>query len=289
MKRNKNDRLIPFEQSRKVIYLDKRGKGARDREDIKKENPRVAAVVTLGILAAICLLYCLSIAFFMGYGSRFFLVWGGMAVVFGAGAILLSRRQWVELIPGWLRIAFVSCCIVMALCVCFVEGLILGKWNAKAEPGADYLVVLGAQWKNSGPSYVLKKRLDKALDYLQENPDTYVVVSGGQGSNEPISEAAGMKRYLAERGIAEERIRMEEQSTSTMENLTYSAMLFDKEQDHIVVVTNNFHMYRALGIAKKQGYAHVEGLSAGSYPGMIPNNLLREFGGVVKDWLVGNL
>ncbi|MCI9142979.1 MAG: YdcF family protein, partial [Lachnospiraceae bacterium] len=56
-----------------------------------------------------------------------------------------------------------------------------------------------------------------------------------------------------------------------------------------VIVTNNFHMFRALGIARKQGYANVEGLAAGSVLGMGPNNLLREFLGVVKDFLVGNL
>ena len=82
---------------------------------------------------------------------------------------------------------------------------------------------------------------------------------------------------------------MEEKSTNTCENLVFSAELLDKEKDRVVLVTNNFHMFRAGKIAGRQGYQHVEGLAAGSYPGMLLNNLLREFFGVVKDFLVGNL
>ena len=92
-----------------------------------------------------------------------------------------------------------------------------------------------------------------------------------------------------EKGIAEERILTENKSANTCQNLAYSSQLLDKENDSVVLVTNNFHMYRALSIAKKQGYLQIEGLSAGSYPAMLPNNLLREFFGVIKDFFVGNL
>ena len=288
MRKKKEDQLIPLEKTKKVVYLDRRGKGFQMGKNAEKESVNKVMVV-FGVLALGCLLYCLSIAFIMGYGSRFFLIWGVAAVAFGALAMLFAHRQWLDAIPKGLRVTVEICCVVMLVFVCLVEGLILSKWSAKAAPGADYVLILGAQWKENGTSYVLQKRLDKALEYLKENPDTYVVVSGGQGANEPISEAAGMKRYLMERGIPEERIRTEDQSTSTEENLTYSAALFDKEQDRIALVTSNFHMYRAFRIAQKQGYSHVEGLSAGSYPGMIPNNLLREFCCVIKDWTVGNL
>ena len=127
------------------------------------------------------------------------------------------------------------------------------------------------------------------MDYLESNPDTMVIVSGGQGADESVSEARGMQEYLLERGVAAERILVEENSTNTRENLLFSGELLDKQQDKVVLVTNNFHMFRALSIARKQGYIYIEGLSAGSYPAMVPNNLLREFLGVVKDWAVGNL
>ena len=151
------------------------------------------------------------------------------------------------------------------------------------------MIILGAQWKTSGPSYVLQKRLDKAIEYLNANPETKVIVSGGQGYNEPISEAEGMQGYLETAGIDPERILVEDASTNTTQNLIFSGELLDKSEDSVVVITNNFHMFRALAIARKQGYAHVEGLSAGTYPVTVPNNLLREAFGVVKDFMANHL
>lgn len=278
MGRRKDD-LIPLEKSKKVIYLEKRG----------IQSSMSAGAIVFAILAAACLLYCLSILFFMGYGSKFFLIWGLLAGVFGIMAVVLAHKRWLEKIPVWVKMAFVVLCLIGVIFFLFVEGLILSGWNATATSGADYVIVLGAQWKSNGPSYVLQKRLDKALEYLRDNPDTLVIVSGGQGVNEPISEAEGMKQYLEERGIGEERILVENASTSTYENLLFSSELIDKEADRVVLVTNNFHMYRARGIARKQGYQNLEGLSARSYPGMVPNNLLREFFCVVKECMAGTM
>ncbi len=276
----KKDYLIPFEKSKKIIALDRRG----------RKNKKIPVwrflLNTLGIL---CLLYCLSILLFMGYGSSFFLVWGILAVGCLGLVWFLSHEKWLERLPKWLKRSFVVCVAAGLIFFGVVEGMVLSQCGAKAQPGADYLIVLGAQWKESGPSYVLKKRLDKALEYLNANPETKVIVSGGQGSNEPISEAQGMYGYLVDAGIEAERILMEDKSTNTCENLVFSSELLDEANTRVVLVTNNFHVFRATAIAKKQGYGRVEGLAAGSYPGMLPNNLFREFFGVVKDFWVGNL
>ena len=276
----RKDHLIPFEKSRKVIYLEKRG-----RE--KRKKPVSAKI--FGALGVLCLIYCLAIFLFMGYGTTFFLIWGALAGAFGALAVISAHREWCERLPGWIRVSFKIGFAVGLLLFCLVEGLILSRFGATPQPGADYVVILGAQWKENGPSYVLQKRLDAALDYLRENPETMVIVSGGKGSNEHISEAAGMQGYLLAAGIAEERIIPEDKSTNTCENLVFSGELLDKQNDRVVLVTNNFHMFRAGKIAEKQGYEQLEGLAAGSYPGMLPNNLLRECLGVIKDFLVGNM
>ena len=155
--------------------------------------------------------------------------------------------------------------------------------------GADYCLILGAQIRQNGPSIVLKRRLDIAIDYLKKNPDTKVIVSGGQGANEPMTEAQGMAEYLVEHGIKESRILKEDKSRNTSENLSFSSAYLDKEQDEGVIVTNSFHVFRALHIAKKKGYQKVYGLAATSYLPTLPNNLLRECLGVWKDALVGNL
>lgn len=271
--------LIPFEKSKRTIKLEPRGKR-------KKQLP---CYFFFAVLSTLSFLYCLSIALFMGYGTTFFLIWGAIAVVFGGLSVLFAHPMWVARIPRWLRSVVVICSVVGLLLFVIVEGMILAQFNAKASPGANYVIVLGAQWKLSGPSYVLQKRLDEAVKYLQENPETKVIVSGGKGNNEPIAEAAGMKSYLEDKGIATERILVEEQSTNTYENLVFSGELLDKKKDTVVLVTNNFHVFRACKIAEKQGYEQIEGLAAESYPAMVPNNLLREFLGVLKDFAVGNL
>ena len=278
--RKENEQLIPLEKSRRVIYLDRRGAE-------KKYN--LAAAVFFGVLGILCLIYFVYQLIFVNTGSNFFVVWGVVAVGCGLISFFLAHRVWVERIPGWLRwtvrILFGLCIVLFVV----IEGLIISRFNAVPEAGADICIVLGAQMKESGPSNVLQRRLDSAITYLQENPDTMVIVSGGQGSNEPVSEAQGMQIYLVSKGIAPERIMMEDASTNTWENLNYSAELIDKSSDSVVIVTNNFHVFRAVSIAKKQGYSMVQGLAASTHRASLLNNMVREFFGVIKDFLVGNI
>lgn len=278
--RRKKEHLIPLEKSKRVIYLDKRG---------RKPDRTGAASVIFGILSLICLFYCLAIGLFVGYGSSFFLVWGILAICFALLCILMLHKEWVQRVPKWIQRSVLALFWVGIALFVVIEVLIMSQFGSAASPGADYMIVLGAQWKENGPSYVLQKRLDAAVSYLKQNPDTQVIVSGGKGSNEPISEAEGMYEYLANAGIEPERIQMENQSMNTSQNLKFSGELLDKSQNSVVLVTNNFHIYRAVQIAQKQGYRDVQGLSASSYPGMLPNNMLREFFGILKDFAVGNL
>lgn len=152
---------------------------------------------------------------------------------------------------------------------------------------AKYLVVLGAQMKPEGPSKVLQYRLDAALAYLTDHPECQVVVSGGQGADEHISEAQGMYDYLVAHGLEADRILLEDQSVNTVQNLAFSAKYFDKEKDEVLIVSNNFHVFRAVGIARRQGYQKVSGLAAHGYWFLLPNNMLREFVGVCKDLILG--
>lgn len=259
----------------------RREKKSKDREAID----RVGAL--LNIIGALCLLYCFSVPL-VGYGTYFFLIWG----VLGGGLLLTSnlfcrKRLWRRL-PKWFRRLTIACIGVGLLLFVTVEAMIMSCFFAKGTGTADVMIVLGAQWRSNGPSMVLRQRLDTAADYLKKNPQVQVIVSGGQGSNEPIPEADGMRQYLIQAGIAEERILAENRSTNTVENLRFSAELFSVENSKVILVTNNYHVFRARGIAKKQGY-QVEGLAAPSHLGMVPNNLLREFLAVLKDIFFGNM
>lgn len=278
-KKDKGDKLIPLERSRRTIQLEKRGR--------KLKRYAIPARI-FAILGIACILYCAGIAL-AGFGTWFFLIWGGCGLFFLILSAMFCSEKLMTAIPGWIKGICIGIFCAGLLLFCSVEGLILSRYHAQARPGADYVIVLGAQWKATGPSEVLRRRLVRAADYLSGNPDTKVIVSGGQGDNEIMSEAAGMRDFLVTMGIEEERILVEDQSSNTYENLVYSGRLLDRQQDSVVIVTNNFHMFRALSIAEKQGYAHVEGQAAGSVLWMAPNNLLREFLGVLKDFWVGNL
>lgn len=234
----------------------------------------------------LCFFYCALIRFRFGFGTMFFLIWGCLGFLLcllGAGLLFGIYDK----IPQFIKRVIKVLGITFILCFLLVEGFIVGKFNAGAKNGADYIIILGAQMKADGPSDALERRLIAAAEYIKENPETKIIVSGGQGSNEPVSEAQGMKDYLVEKyGIEEDRILMEDQSENTRENLIFSKNYITGENNRIIIVTNNFHLYRASFLARKLGYENIEGIAASSYIGMLPNNLLREFFGVIKDLMV---
>lgn len=245
--------------------------------------------IILFLLGILFFIYFFCIAFLVGHGTNFYFIW----LFLGIGAIILSilikKGIWAGHIPLWFRRSFLTAVCLLGTLFVIVEGCIISGFSEKGPEGLDYLVVLGAQMKASGPSKALQYRLDEAIRYLEENPDTQVIVSGGQGADEHISEAQGMYDYLVEKGIDSSRIIKEDQSKNTFQNLTFSAEYLDKEKDSVGVVSNNFHVFRAVKIAKKAGYQNVYGIAAKGEPFLQYNNMMREFFGVMKDFLFGNM
>ncbi len=157
------------------------------------------------------------------------------------------------------------------------------------DPGADALVVLGGGLWDGKPAPALQRRLDTALAYAQENPDTWVVVSGGQGPDEPRTEASAMAEYLVEKGLSSDRLLLEESSFSTYENFAYTKALLDKELGgtyRIVFVTSDFHIMRSAQLARSLGLS-AQGLAASSDPFYIPMYYIREYLVLIKYWLFG--
>jgi uncharacterized SAM-binding protein YcdF (DUF218 family) len=243
-------------------------------------------LILLGILF---LAYFICIAFFVGHGTNFFFIWLFLGVGLILFALLWRKGFFEEYVALWLRRMFIIVVGVCGLLFVIVEGCIISGFSYEGEPDLDYLVVLGAQMKATGPSKALQYRLDKAIAYLEENSETKVIVSGGQGADEHVSEAQGMYDYLTRKGVAYNRIIMEDRSRNTFENLTFSAQFLDKENATVGVVSNNFHVFRAVKIAQKAGYENVCGIAARGEPFLQYNNMMREFFGVVKDFLVGNM
>lgn len=181
---------------------------------------------------------------------------------------------------------FLSIAVVILIILC---GMIVGQFASQGTQNLDYIIVLGAQVREDGPSVVLKYRLDAAIDYLNENPDTVCIVSGGQGANEPFSEAEGMAKYLIGNGIDEKRILLEDKSKNTVQNIQNSKEIMEETYNGVGIVTNNFHVFRATRIAKAQGLEGVYGIAADANVLYLPNNALRECCGILKDWLMKNI
>ncbi|MFI8707192.1 YdcF family protein [Bacillus sp. NPDC077411] len=151
--------------------------------------------------------------------------------------------------------------------------------NEKVSHTAPYVLILGAKLFGDKPSLSLQNRLDVALGYLHSHPKVKVVVSGGQGDDEDISEALSMSRYLMENGIGKERILLEDRSTSTYENIKFSKDLYDIK--HAVVVSNTYHLYRAKIIADRLGMK-MEALAAPTPKRSRKKAYIREYAAVIK-------
>lgn len=242
------------------------------------------------ILGVLCLIYYGVITAYAGLGTAF----AGFWIFTGIGLILLGcilsyiAAHHCKLPSPWNYI--LTAMVALGLCVfLLVEGTIIHYSNKEAEQGADYVIVLGAQVRGTTVTKSLKNRLNTAVEYLKDNTQTLVIVSGGQGTGEDITEAEAMSSYLKSMGIPAERIIKEESSTNTAENIKYSKLLIKGDESKVVIVTNGFHVFRALSIAKKQGLVQAQGLAAPSDKILVLNYYVREAAGVLKDFLVGNI
>lgn len=216
----------------------------------------------------------------IGSGTGFFLAWlaTGTLVVFFAFS--LKYDIWSRVPTVIKGIAGLIVILGFILFICF-EGMVVRAFKQEVKDGLDVIIVLGAQIYENGPSRSLQYRLDRAIEYLEENPATICIVTGGKGYNEPCTEAYGMAKYLKEKGVDDRRILLEDKSTTTEENIKNSRPMIE-EGAKIGIVTNNFHVFRALQIARGQGLKKICGIPAKSTRFFLPNNMFREFFGEVK-------
>ena len=239
-------------------------------------------LIALAILSALYGFLILQV----GSGTSFWMIWE----VIGTGFLLwafLVRHGFFEMHKKlgmvFHGIVAMAAVVLMILCV-----LIATQFTSKSVQNLDYIIVLGAQVREDGPSTVLKYRLDAAKEYLENNPDTMCIVSGGQGTNEPCTEAEAMAEYLIANGIEGDRILLEDKSRNTVQNITYSKSFLKTSYNGVGIVTNNFHMFRAIKLAEAQGLENVYGIAADSHAAYLPNNVLRECCGILKDWLINH-
>ena len=267
------------------------------------------------ILAFICIIYYGICATYAGAGSSFIFVWLILAAFF---AIIFEIR-WMT-IKGIMNVPVAVTRLIIGMIAAggiffaAIEGLIISDMVKEPDNNCEYIIVLGCQVRGTRITKSLRKRLDKTIEYMHEvqaddmtgksginNEDSIfnkesnkitknikIIVSGGQGNGEDISEAQAMYDYLVQNGIPADIIIKEDKSTNTEENFRFSEKFIEDKSAKIGIVTNNFHIYRAKKLAHAKGLDNITGIPASSDNVLFINYMVRESIGIVKDYLCGN-
>lgn len=196
--------------------------------------------------------------------------------------------------PGFARwaVRIVSVVLVLgALVVGVTEALVIRASFGDPDKSCQYMVVLGAKVRDDGPSVSLWDRIYGARNYLMEHPDVIAVVSGGQGPDEPITEAQCMYDALVAMGISPDRIWLEDKASSTWENLNFSLNLIEEKTGtrptEIGVLSSEYHLFRASLFAKACDVGFIGIPAKTSRTSQLINHCMREVAGVWHYILLG--
>ena len=216
--------------------------------------------------AVFCLVYYVCCVAYAGFASSFITIWPVTAVFFaGIFAVRYAQNKGILILPMWINVLTAAGLLILISSFCLVQALITVQMKQKPEPDCEYLLILGCRVRGLEITKSLRYRLDAALAYLEQNEKhskdntqnktIRIIVSGGQGPGEDISEAQAMKTYLTAAGIAADRILIEDRSTDTHENLLFSKQILEQQglPNRITILTDGFHQYRAHRMATELG------------------------------------
>ncbi len=244
------------------------------------------------VLSLLCLVYS-AMVYMVGSGTFSFVIWLAGAAFFGICFFFSIKGRWAAVPKGFRYASYIVITLIAAIFLT-CQMAILSHFFDKGERDLDYVIVLGAQMRSSGPSVIYRYRLQKAGEYLEENPNTLCITTGAKGKNEPVSEGEGGAEYLISLGIEGSRILVESASVDTSQNIQNALRIIEEKEGsteslRIGILTNGFHVYRGVHIAKGLTDAEVCGIAAYMQPQYIPNNMVRETFGILRDLLTGKL
>ena len=242
----------------------------------------------LGIVYLLAGVACIAYYLLIGFYSRFGLSIQWIWLVAGAALIAAGLLTHAPL-PRWLRYAWRTALVAGLLLLAGLMGLVISGMNASAPPGMDYLVVLGASVYADGPSPALTRRVNAVTACLDRHPDAVIIASGGQGPNEPVSEAQCIRDELVKRGVDPGRIVLEDKSTDTRENMINSRALIDRADAAVGIVTNNFHIWRSMRMARRAGLTNAHGIAAEYTGPTLLHFMVRETISIAVHFLRGRL
>ena len=240
-------------------------------------------------LSVICIAYY-SLVEHMAEGQQLTGVWLLLFALF-LGVFLYQqyRAQYPRQKKGSLRIrTFCATTLALALIMAGVVlvRIVTGMLSAP-KPGLDYIVVMSQQDMPGETGTELETRLDEAIEYLKNNPNTRVIVSGGWNVERGASHAHTMYQYLQRQGIETGRILWEIRSETTEQNLEYAAAITGDINSSVGIVASDYNMYRTMRIARSTGLHHTTAVPASTTPWLYPHRLVVELLYVVRDKFLG--
>lgn len=244
----------------------------------------------VGLLGILNFIFLIFIGTVINFGILFPPLLGSVFVVYSLLSLRENKITFIKNKTIGIIIRVLTILIIISFLT--IEGFIISSIKSDKVDSADFMVILGAGLKGDKITLTLKNRLDKAAQYLKKHEDLKVIVTGGQGPGETVTEAYAMAKYLQEKGIKEERILKEQRATSTMENFRYSKDIINKSNLNeayndpikVIIVTSDFHMFRAKFLGERNGFKSY-GLSAQTWWGILPNCCIREYFAIIKSFI----
>lgn len=183
--------------------------------------------------------------------------------------------------------------LILGLAVIMILGFLgvsIKKFGDTAQPvKSDCIIILGCRVYGDTPSPFLIGRMEEGLRLYKKGYGKYVIVTGGMGSGEYVTEAAAMEKYLISKGIPKSNILVENKSKSTLENLKFSKIKMDALQlNSAIIVTNKYHLKRAFLISRKLHInSSFSGIYLSNYKSYEVSGFLREILALLKYYLIG--
>lgn len=242
------------------------------------------------ILAVLCIGYYLAQGFGVRFGQSLDFMW--LVLAFAFLSRFLCVRHMINTgspspLPSVLvKLIHIGFSIFLVSFIA-IETIIVSAFSQTVPANLDYIIVLGAKVNGTTPGGALRNRIQVAYEYWHKNPETLIIASGGQGDDEGISEAECIFNELTKKGVPAKSIILEDESTSTYENMRNSVKLFAKEQPKVGIVTNNFHIYRAMKLAKATDAADFYGIKVATSLISFPHYMLREYFGIIVSFVTG--
>ena len=266
-----------------------RKKSIAERTAARKNRNWVAVLGWIGIvlfsLAALFFQFCM-----IGYSFSALVCLSIVGIILVYKGLRLLGSKYPQDARTLKRIFTILLCIGL-LVVGITEAIIIDASFGDPKTHCDYMVVLGAGVRGDVPSLSLRNRIDAAYDYLTDHPDVTAVLSGGQGEGENITEAQCMYDHLTAMGIDKDRLWMEDQATSTWENLNFSLHMIEEKTGQrpreLGVLSSEYHLFRASLFADACGVDFIGIPAKTTKLSLRVNYFMREVAGVWHYLLLG--